>query len=61
MSIHNAPSLESVIFRKTAIRLMDMVNLHTKLPSLKRVVLDKVSLYVNDTVGATVSATTKKN
>lgn len=57
-NIHKAPSLENIIFKEKAIKLMDMEDLHTSLPKLKSVVLDGVSLYRGDntnTIGHTFS------
>lgn len=49
-NIHNAPSIECVTFKETAVRLEDMENLHNSLPKLKTVVLDEVSIYDSDNV-----------
>lgn len=47
-NIQNAPSLEHLVLRKTAITLMDMENLHTKLPKLQKLVLQTVYLNTFD-------------
>lgn len=49
-NIHNAPSLEYVSFSETAIRLMNMENLHISLAKLKTVALDGVAIYKDDNV-----------
>lgn len=49
-NIHNAPSLEYISFSKTAIRLVDMENLHNSLPKLKSVVLGRVAIYAGDKI-----------
>lgn len=49
-NIHNAPSLEYISFSKTAIRLVDMENLHNSLPKLKSVVLRRVAIYAGDKI-----------
>lgn len=50
-NIHNAPSLEYESFEEAATRLADMEVLHGSLPQLKKLVLDDISLYHDDSVG----------
>lgn len=58
-NIHNTPSLEYITFKETAVRLIDMENLHTNLSRLKSVVLDKVSKYHNDNISDVIPISPK--
>lgn len=49
----------TIRFRETAIKLEDVEGLHSSLPKLKTLVLEKVVLYHNDEIGNLTNAPSK--
>lgn len=56
-NIHNAPSLVHVSFSKTAIKLIDMDNLHASLHQLEIIILESVYLDRDDRTSNTTQIT----